>query len=117
MIKGFDLFLCGFTLVIVMTSISKILLYIAEYGLTHKRLYVFVADIILVVAFAMVTVRFFKKYGYSVEQASSSEVEKYKVNATIFVITGINDDFSYLDSNYLTVDFAVTYHASKDLSF
>ena len=61
MIKGFDLFLCGFTLVIVMTSISKILLYIAEMGLTHKRLYVFVADLILLVAFAMVIVRIFKK--------------------------------------------------------
>ena len=61
MIKGFDLFLCGFTLVIVMTSISKILLYIAEMGLTHKRLYVFVADLILLVAFAMVIVRIFRK--------------------------------------------------------
>ena len=60
MIKGFDLFLCGFTVVIVATSISKIFLYIAEMGLTHKRIYVLVADLILVVVFAMITVRLFK---------------------------------------------------------
>ena len=60
MIKGFDLFLCGFTVVLVATSISKILLYIAEMGLTHKRIYVLVADLILVVVFAMITVRLFK---------------------------------------------------------
>lgn len=61
MIKAFDLFFCGFTVVIVATSISKILLYIAEMGLTHKRIYVFVADLILLVAFAMIIVRLFKK--------------------------------------------------------
>lgn len=31
-------------------------------------------------------------------------LEKYKVNATLFVITGIDDDFSYLDSNYLHLE-------------
>ncbi|MBR3948763.1 MAG: DUF4173 domain-containing protein [Clostridia bacterium] len=61
MIKAFDLFLCGFTVVLVATSISKILLYIAEMGLTHKRIYVFVADLILLVAFAMIIVRLLKK--------------------------------------------------------
>ena len=61
MIKGFDLFLSVFTIIIVSTSISKILLYIAEYGLTHKRIYVFIIDLILVVAFTMVIVRLFKK--------------------------------------------------------
>lgn len=61
MIKAFDLFLCVFTIIIVSTSVSKILLYIAEYGLTHKRLYVFVIDLILAVTFIMVIVRLFKK--------------------------------------------------------
>ena len=61
MIKGFDLFLCGFTLLIVATSISKILLYIAEWGLTQKRIYVLVADLILVVVFVAVIIRFFKR--------------------------------------------------------
>ena len=31
-------------------------------------------------------------------------LEKYKVNATLFVITGIADDFSYLESNYLNLE-------------
>lgn len=61
MIKAFDLFLCSFTVVIVATSISKILLYIAEMGLTHKRIYVFAADLILVVIFIMIMARLFKK--------------------------------------------------------
>ena len=106
MIKGFDLFLCGFTLVIVMTSISKILLYIAEYGLTHKRLYVFVADIILVVAFAMVTVRLFKKnfpYMKVILAFSCSMTTLMSLVGTDSLIANYNVEM-YLRGNLKTVD-------------
>lgn len=106
MIKGFDLFLCGFTLVIVMTSISKILLYIAEYGLTHKRLYVFVADLILVVAFAMVTVRLFKKnfpYMKVILAFSCSMITLMSLVGTDSLIANYNVEM-YLRGNLKTVD-------------
>lgn len=106
MIKGFDLFLCGFTLVIVMTSISKILLYIAEYGLTHKRLYVFVADIILVVAFAMVIVRLFKKnfpYMKVILAFSCSMITLMSLVGTDSLIANYNVEM-YLRGNLKTVD-------------
>lgn len=106
MIKGFDLFLCGFTLVIVMTSISKILLYIAEYGLTHKRLYVFVADLILVVAFAMVTVRLFKKnfpYMKVILAFSCSMITIMSLVGTDSLIANYNVEM-YLKGNLQSVD-------------
>lgn len=106
MIKGFDLFLCGFTLVIVMTSISKILLYIAEYGLTHKRLYVFVADIMLVVAFAMVIVRLFKKnfpYMKVILAFSCSMITLMSLVGTDSLIANYNVEM-YLKDNLKSVD-------------
>ena len=106
MIKGFDLFLCGFTLVIVMTSISKILLYIAEYGLTHKRLYVFVADLILVVAFAMVIVRLFKKnfpYMKVILAFSCSMITLMSLVGTDSLIANYNVEM-YLKGNLQSVD-------------
>ena len=106
MIKGFDLFLCGFTLVIVMTSISKILLYIAEYGLTHKRLYVFVADLILLVAFAMVTVRLFKKnfpYMKVILAFSCSMITLMSLVGTDSLIANYNVEMN-LRGNLKTVD-------------
>ena len=106
MIKGFDLFLCGFTLVIVMTSISKILLYIAEYGLTHKRLYVFVADLILVVAFAMVIVRLFKKnfpYMKVILAFSCSMITLMSLVGTDSLIANYNVAM-YLKGNLQSVD-------------
>lgn len=61
-IKGLDFFLCMFTVILVLTSISKIFLYISEMGLTHKRIYVFVIDVILIVCFSAVIIRLFKEH-------------------------------------------------------
>ncbi len=65
LIKGFDFFLSVFTLILVSTSISKIALYIAEMGLTHRRIYVLLIDLVLFVTFASVIIRLFKvKFPY-----------------------------------------------------
>lgn len=65
LIKALDIFLCVFTIILSSTSISKIILYISRFGLTQKRVYVFVFDIILIVAFLSVILRFFfKKFPY-----------------------------------------------------
>lgn len=63
--KYICLFLCIFTIILISTSISKILLYIFKMGLTEKRLYVFVFDIALIVAFMCIIIRLFKeKFAY-----------------------------------------------------
>lgn len=105
-IKGFDFFLCGFTLVIVATSISKILLYIAEYGLTHKRIYVLVADIILVVVFTTVIVRLFKKdfpYMKVILAFACSMITLMSLVGTDSLIANYNVEM-YLRGNLATVD-------------
>lgn len=64
-IKALDIFLCVFTIIISSTSLSKIILYMNRFGLTQKRIYVFVFDIVLIIAFLCVIVRFFtEKFPY-----------------------------------------------------
>lgn len=64
-IKLLDLFLCAFTILLSIISISKILLYIRDFGLTEKRVYVFAADVILIGVFLSVILRLFKdKFPY-----------------------------------------------------
>ena len=60
-VKWFDLFLCVFTILLISTSISKIAFYIGSYGLTHKRIYVFVFDVVLIFVFLSVIIRLFKE--------------------------------------------------------
>lgn len=56
-VKALGTFLCAFTMLLCAVSMAKILLYIGAYGLTEKRLYVFVADIVLLLCFAAVLLR------------------------------------------------------------
>ena len=56
-VKGLNTFLCAFTMLLCAVSMAKILLYIGAYGLTEKRLYVFVADLVLLLCFAAVLLR------------------------------------------------------------
>lgn len=60
-VKWFSLFLCLFNTILVATSISKILLYMNQMGLTEKRIYVFVFDIALIFVFLAIIARLFKK--------------------------------------------------------
>lgn len=64
-IKVFDLFLCAFNILLSAISMSKIVLYMNEMGLTHKRIYVFVIDIVMIITFLCVAIRLFnKKFPY-----------------------------------------------------
>lgn len=65
LIKGFDVFLCLFTMLLCAVSVAKILLYIRTFGLTEKRLYVFAADIVLLVVFLAILLRLrFERFPY-----------------------------------------------------
>ncbi len=64
-IKVFDLFLCAFNILLSAISMSKILLYMNEMGLTHKRIYVFLIDTVMIVAFFCIAARLFnEKFPY-----------------------------------------------------
>lgn len=60
-IKIFDLFLCAFNILLSVVSISKIVLYMNKMGLTHKRIYVLIIDILMIIAFLCIAARIFKK--------------------------------------------------------
>lgn len=60
-IKIFDLFLCAFNILLSVVSISKIVLYMNKMGLTHKRVYVLIIDILMIIAFLCIAARIFKK--------------------------------------------------------
>ncbi len=64
-VKALGTFLCAFTMLLCAVSMAKILLYIGAYGLTEKRLYVFMADIVLLLCFAAVLLRLWiRKFPY-----------------------------------------------------
>ncbi len=59
--KIFSAFFCMFTLILIITAMSKMGLYISKNGLTVKRIVVSCADIVLFVAFLSVLIRLFAK--------------------------------------------------------
>ncbi len=64
-IKAFDLFLCAFNILLSAVSMSKIILYMNEMGLTHKRIYVFLIDTVMIVTFFCIAARLFnEKFPY-----------------------------------------------------
>lgn len=59
--KGISIFLCLFTMVLITTAMSKMLLYINEMGLTHKRLAVAVINAVMFLTFVFIIIRLFKR--------------------------------------------------------
>ena len=59
--KGISLFLCLFTMLLITTAMSKMLLYINEMGLTHKRLAVSVINVVMFLTFIFILIRLFRK--------------------------------------------------------
>jgi len=59
--KGIFTFLCIFTLLLIVTAMSKMALYITEMGLTHKRILVCIADLLLTVILVCILTRLYKK--------------------------------------------------------
>ena len=57
--KGFSAFFCLFTMLLIITAMSKMVLYISGMGLTHKRIVVSLIDIVLFVAFLCIFIKLF----------------------------------------------------------
>lgn len=58
--KSFSVFFCLFTMLLIITAMSKMSLYITELGLTQKRILVSIADIILFITFLCILIKIFK---------------------------------------------------------
>ncbi len=58
-IRWFSLFLCGFSLLLIATALSKMILYIDSFGMTHLRILTSVFMLFLAVVFVTVVLRLF----------------------------------------------------------
>ncbi|MCM1364844.1 MAG: DUF4173 domain-containing protein [Faecalibacterium sp.] len=117
-VKWFSLFLCVFNLVMVATSISKILLYINQMGLTEKRLYVFVFDVVLVFVFLSIIIRIFnEKFPYMrvILVAACVAVTALNIFSVNNIIVRVNTDMLIAgkipESKVEEEDFYNSYHS------
>ncbi|MGN1195317.1 MAG: DUF4153 domain-containing protein [Acutalibacteraceae bacterium] len=105
-VKGVSLFLCVFTEILIITAMSKMVLYISRYGLTRKRVFVTAAIVVMFVTFICVIIRLFKqkfpymKIVFSVFLVMYSLLSVVNVNA---LIANINVD-AYLSGRLNNVD-------------
>ena len=110
-IKGLDIFLCAFTMLLCVISIFKILMYIRQYGLTEKRLYVFTADIALIVCFAAILLRFVKeRFPYMKVMLGA-----VFVCSAVLGLIGVNNTIAWYNTNGL-LDGKLVSYSVRELS-
>ncbi len=96
-VKALDTFLCIFTMLLCAVSMAKILLYIGAYGLTEKRLYVFVADFVLLLCFAAVLLRLWiRRFPYM--QVMLAAV---CLSMTMLSVCGVGNTIAWYNANAL----------------
>ena len=96
-VKALDTFLCIFTMLLCAVSMAKILLYISAYGLTERRLYVFVADIVLLLCFAAVLLRLWiRRFPYM--QVMLAAV---CVSMAVLSVCGVGNTIAWYNTNAL----------------
>ncbi|MBQ8503969.1 MAG: DUF4173 domain-containing protein [Clostridia bacterium] len=104
--KAFSVFFCIFTILLIVTAMSKMGLYITELGLTQKRILVSVADIILLVTFICVLIKIFKgnfPYMKIIMYTALSLVTLYFVVSPETMISHFNT-WAYLSGYHKTID-------------
>ncbi len=104
--KGISLFLCLFTMVLITTAMSKMLLYISEMGLTHKRLAVAVINVVMFLAFVFVIIRLFRKdfpYFRYIMAVSVAVVTLFTVISPDAIIGYYNTE-AYLSGKHKSID-------------
>lgn len=121
--KGVFTFLCLFTVLLIITAMSKMALYITEMGLTHKRILVCIADILLTVIILCVLLRLYKKsfpYMKIIVSVCLAVISLYLLVGDGALIAGFNTS-AYLKSYHKDFDIhtvrleADNYHALKSL--
>lgn len=104
--KGFSVFFCLFTMLLIVTAMSKMGLYITEMGLTHKRILVSLADIILFTAFLGILIKIFKgnfPYMKITMYTAISLMCLYFVVSPDYVIANFNTS-AYLSGKHQSID-------------
>lgn len=108
-VKGLDVFLCVFTILLCVTSIFKILMYIRSFGLTEKRLYVFAADLALIVCFAAMLLRLLKeRFPYMKLMLGA-----VFLSAAALGLLGVNNTIAWYNSNGLLNGKLLTYSVQE----
>lgn len=88
-IKVYAFFFIGFTLFIVITALSKMAMYMGEYGLTLKRIYVTWFLVLCVISLGLIALKMCKK--------------KLKLCKSLFIVFTL----MYLGLNYMNPDYQV----------
>ncbi len=110
--KALALFLCVFTMVLITTAMSKMILYINELGLTHKRLAVSVFNVLMFLAFIFIIIRLFKKHFPYFRYISVISL----VVVTVFMLVGSDSIIGYyntacyLSGKHDTLDLDLLYY-------
>lgn len=105
--KIFSVFFCLFTILLIVTAMSKMGLYITELGLTHKRILVSLADIILLVTFICVLIKIFK------DSFPYMKITMYTALILIVLYFAVSPDF--MISRFNTYAYLSGYHQTIDL--
>ena len=108
-IKGFGIFLSIFNILICAISLSKILLYINTYGLTEKRFFVLVGDIVLIVSFIAILLRFF------IEKMPYMRIILFalSVSITVVALLGVNSTIARHNANLIIANKNTEIHADE----
>lgn len=114
--KVFSLFFCLFTILLIVTAMSKMGLYITELGLTQKRILVSLTDIILLVTFICILIKLFKNsFPYTKITMSTALVlvTLYFVVSPDFMISRFNT-WAYLSGYHETIDLKTLSYLEDD---
>ncbi len=121
--KGIFTFLGLFTILLIMTAISKMALYITEMGLTHKRILVCIADLLLTVILVCILIRLYRKnfpYMKIIVSICLAVMSLYALIGDSALIASLNTN-AYVEGYHNDLDIetiayeTTPYHAIKNL--
>lgn len=121
--KGIFTFLDLFTILLIITAISKMALYITEMGLTHKRILVCIADLLLTVILVCILIRLYRKsfpYMKIIVSVCLAVMSLYALFGDSALIASFNTN-AYLKGYHNDLDIETVahettpYHAIKNL--
>lgn len=112
--KGFTAFFSMFTIILIITAMSKMALYISELGLTEKRILVSLADIVLALTFICILIKLFKNnfpYMKIIAYTSLTLITVYLAVSPDLMIARYNTN-AYLSGRHETIDLPTITHLS-----
>lgn len=104
--KGFSVFFCLFTIMLIITAMSKMGLYITELGLTYKRIQVTLIDLVLLVVFLCILIKLFAKHFPYMKIIMFTSLSVLTLYCTVGAdrVIGSFNTWAYLSGYHDTVD-------------